>query len=329
MWDVDNLTDFGAAAGWIRDKNGAHRWLVAVKATFDVRSPGILVLADEQHDPVRIPMYRGDPRTTSLLLDSDLLGERPRTEVLLDASAYAPNGRPADVVEVSLQAGSLKKSLLVFGPRIYRYGVRGLAISTPEPFLVRPIHYEWAFGGADLSDPDPRKHKIDLRNPVGKGIGEFLDDQPAHAVEYPRGDAAKIGPAGFGPIAPSWTPRMQRAGTYDSAWDQNKKPLLPDDFDPIFAMSAPDDQWCSDTLRPGDPVILTNLCEDGQMRFEVPDISFSFETYFGTDSLIHEGHLSALIIVPDKKKVSMVWQTSIGVRGSEADYLDFTTIQQR
>jgi hypothetical protein len=46
-------------------------------------------------------------------------------------------------------------------------------------------------------------------------------------------------PAGFGPIACHWQPRVGFAGTYGDAWVANRLPLLPDDFDDRFFQSAP------------------------------------------------------------------------------------------
>jgi len=48
MWMIDNDTSYGSERNWVRDKNGLHLWIVAVKATFDVSPNGPLKLADEQ-----------------------------------------------------------------------------------------------------------------------------------------------------------------------------------------------------------------------------------------------------------------------------------------
>ena len=88
MWGLDDKTPYGADRAWIRDKTGAHQWLVAVKATFDVGEQGRLRLADEQPPPPREAQYRGDPATTSLRLDSELLAAKPATDVILDAYAH-------------------------------------------------------------------------------------------------------------------------------------------------------------------------------------------------------------------------------------------------
>src|SRR4051794_24619393 len=115
MWMLINRTAYAAGRSWVRDKDGVHHWLVAVKATFVVAPHGKLLLADEQPTLSLEPMYRGDPATTSLRLDSDLLAVKPGTDVLIHASAHAPNGKPATTVPVAFRLGDVEKTLLVYG----------------------------------------------------------------------------------------------------------------------------------------------------------------------------------------------------------------------
>lgn len=331
MWELDNSTSYAAERNWIRDQNGVHLWLVAVRATFDIAETGRLVLADEQPAPLLEPQYHGDPSTSSLLQDSDLLAQKPGTDIVLDACAYAPGGRPSKVVEVWLRVAGLSKTLVIHGPRVYRRGLGGLATSSSQPFMMQPIRYEWAFGGSDLKDSDVSKRRIDDRNPVGKGIAvktADLYDQPAHLIEYPGRQAASAGPAGFGPIASFWSPRRERAGTYDTHWEQSKKPFLPDDYDSSFALSAPDDQRFSQPMQGGEPILITNMTPEGTLRFDIPRIHLCFETVFRSRSVEHEASLTTVFVTPHAKKLSMVWQSALKVPALDTDYLDFTLITE-
>ena len=218
MWVLNNRTPYAAERTWTRDKTGMHQWLVAVSrssTSFRAESSGWPTSRRRRS----WPLDRGDPVASSLRIDSDLLGVKPTTDILLDAAAHAPKGVAAKSVPVTLRVGSIDKTLVVHGTRVYYTGAMGRTMSAAQPFIRQPIHYEWAFGGSDVGDKDPRKHRIDLRNPVGKGLAadaSRLEHQPAHAVEYPSGNPAKRGPAGFGPIASFWSPRAERAGTLRS-----------------------------------------------------------------------------------------------------------------
>jgi hypothetical protein len=330
MWDLDNLTPYACERNWLRDKSGAHQWLVAVKATF-VLADGELLLTEDQPAPLLQPTWRGDPATSSLLVDSDLLATKPGTDVVLDSRAFAPGGRPTKVVDVSLSIARRLKTLRVWGPRTYTRGLLGLSTSESQPFTDQPIHYEWAFGGLDLSPGDPGKGRIDERNPVGRGVAASSQDllgRPAHTIDHAHDERAGTSPAGFGPISYSWMPRRARAGTYDARWEASRKPLLPDDYDERFGSCAPDDQWCAEPFTGGELVRMVNMTPDGELAFGIPRIPLSFETVFRTGPIRHSAKLSTVFIVPHKRLVSLVWQSALRVPIRDVDYLEFTTVAE-
>lgn len=323
MWALLNRTAFAASRNWTRDRTGAHWWVVAVKATYRIDAAGRLVLAEEQPPPLLAPETGADGQ--SLRVDSDLLAVKATTDINVVAHAHAPNGRPATVVHVALRAGPIDKQLVVHGERVYTDGVAGAA----QPFQRRELGYALAFGGSDLGDPNPRHHRVDERNPVGRGFAvraASLQGKPAHAIEYPSGDPARRGPAGFGPIAPGWLPRRALAGTYDARWERTKKPLLPDDYQPDFAQSSPVDQRPERPLVGGERVELRNLSPEGLLRFELPRVALRFTTHIGEARQRSPQVLTGLILEPELRRVALVWQTAVRVVAADADYLDATEI---
>jgi hypothetical protein len=333
MWALDNATPYAAERNWTRDVQGVHWWLVAVRATFTVAEGGKLALADEQLPPVLAPEHHGEPGKSSLRYDSDLLAVKPTTDVLVVGSAHAPRGKATPTVPVVLRLGKLEKQLVVHGERAYYEGVAGLTTTTPRPFVTRPIQYELAWGGADTSDRDPSKHFIDERNPVGRGHARrsaSLVNTPAHAIEHASGEPAVRGPAGFGPIEPGWLPRRKLAGTYDAKWVETKKPLLPDDYDPAFALCAPADQRPERPLVGGERIGLLNMSPEGTLVLELPRIGLGFTSSFGRRRQEHGAPLLATVLVePDERRLSLVWQSALRVAAPDADYLDATRIVER
>lgn len=326
---LNNQTSYEAERNWVRDKDGNHLWLVAVKATFDIGSGGALKLADEQRPPLLEPEYFGDPGASSLKYDSDLLMPRTATDVLVHGCAHAPRGRLASKVLVRMRVGGVDKALVVHGERRYFRKSAGVGVTTSTPFETRSIRYEWAFGGSDAKGPDPKTHRFDSRNPIGKGIAadvRRLDGQLAHCVEYPQGDPSKVGPAGLGPIPSFWTPRLERAGTYGTAWERSRKPRLPEDYDERVSRCSPADQMLEKPLRGGERVELTNMTPDGLLTLELPRLSFAFKTSIAGRSEEHGAILAAVIIEPEERKLAMVWQTSLAVEQEDSDSLDLTTI---
>ncbi|KIG13114.1 hypothetical protein DB30_00579 [Enhygromyxa salina] len=333
MWALHNQTAYAADRNWTRDEHGVHWWVVAVRATFMIAADGKLSLSDEQLPPLLAPEHYGVPGDSSLRYDSELLGRKPSTDVVVLGSAHAPGAKPAPTVPVTLRIGSIDKTLLVHGARIYHHSWGGLSLTEPRPFTRQPIRYEVAFGGRDSSDPDPRQHSLDERNPIGRGFARrsaLLANTPAHAIEYPRGNPATMGPAGFGPIDRHWLPRRSLAGTYDAAWAKTKQPLLPDDYNPHFAMCAPADQRTSTALRGGERLGLFNLSPHGALVLELPHIQLVLESHFGQRVHPHEPPvLTTVLAEPDDGRLSLVWQSVLRVPASDTDYLDETRIVEK
>jgi hypothetical protein len=222
-------------------------------------------------------------------------------------------------VDVTLRAAGLTKTIRVVGDRVWKPGVLGLAMTEPEPFVQMPITYERAFGGADRMSDNPRKHDWDRRNPVGTGFAvdlEHLIGQKLPNIEDPSNLIgswrSRPRPPGFGPIARYWLPRAELAGTYDDKWEKTRFPLLPDDFDERFYLSAPADQQSPNYLKGGETVELLNLTPAGLLRFELPREVFGFRTYFlDGEPVHHRAKLHAVILEPDLARVLMVWQTAL------------------
>lgn len=308
-----------------------HWYLIAVRGTFTIGLHGRPALDDVQPPPILAPEYAGIPGESSLRYDSDLLERKPGTDVVVQGCAYAPGGRAAPTVPVTLRIGAYEKQLLVHGSRVYRWGLMGLTISSPQPFVKQPMEYELAFGGSDTSDPDPRRHQVDERNPIGRGFPKSAArwmDQLAHCIEYPSGAPSARGPAGFGPIDRAWLPRRSLAGTFDAKWVESKRPLLPDDYDPRFGMCAPADQQFSTPLVGGEQVGLTNMTPDATLEFELPKVSLRFSTTIRGRPHEHPAQLSTVVIEPCQRRVSVTWQSALRVEAPDVDFVSTTDITE-
>lgn len=332
MWQVDNRTSYAAERNWVRDQHGAHHWIVAIKATFQVSGHGELSLADEQPAPLFAPEYNGEDGASSVRYEADLCLLKPATDVWVNGHAVAPGDKPVAELPVSLRFADVSKTLLVRGENVFYSGVTGLTTTKPRPFVRMPVVYERAYGGFDTTDPDPSRHRMDARNPVGVGFATraaHLEHQPAPTVVYPGKDPAKAGPAGFGAIAGPWSPRVELAGTYDAQWVEKRRPLLPEDYDPRFVLCSPTDQRSRHGyLPPGTRVELVHMTPRGVMAFELPSVHLRFTTRFGARRQEHPGVLASVILEPDDERVQLVWQSSLAVPPTKVDALDETVVEE-
>ncbi len=327
MWQVANRTAYAAERNWIRDEHGAHCWVVAVKATFLVDPRGKLTLADEQPLPLFAPAYNGEDGVSSIREDTDLGPLKPATDVWVAGHACAPRDKPVTELPISLRFGPVRKDLLVRGENVFYSGVRGLTTTSPRPFVRMAVTYEHAYGGADSSASDPGRHRIYAKNPVGVGFAP-IEHAPGPSLVYPGQDLAKAGPAGFGAIASHWSPRAELAGTYDAKWVQERRPLLPTDYDERFVLCSPTDQRVPGYLAAGTRVELVHMTPDAVMRFEIPVLRLAFRTYFGSRTREHPGVLASVMLEPDERRVRLVWQTSLPVTATQIDHLDQTVIEE-
>ena len=305
--------------------DGRQLLVVVVKGTFMIPDRPDLEpqLAEKQTPLVMADTFSGEPGFSSTVYESEYPPFKPRCDVLLLGSAYAPGGNPVSRVTVSLQVGSLKKSFDVVGKRTWQPGLLGASATSSEPFTVMPISYEVAYGGVDRASANESQHRCYGANHVGVGyhptaLKAALQAKPLPNTEEigrpitdPNGNYR---PMAFGPLGRAWEPRVQYAGTYDEDWMTGKFPFLPDDFDDCYYQSAPEDQQMP-YPQGGEEIELLNLTPNGRVRFRLPDLSVPVEFFpRGTEPQERKAALDTIILEPDKQCLSLCWRTSIPLR---------------
>jgi hypothetical protein len=304
--------------------DGRELLVATVKGTFTLPGDGgEPQLADEQVALVEADVFTGEPGFSSPLYETDYVPVKPRCDVLLNGSAYTPNGRPATRVSVSLQIGSVSKSFDVVGKRFWAVSFVGAVAAPPEPFTTMPISYDRAFGGVDAAHPDPARHHFYEFNHAGAGFHremgrEFLDGTPlpnteeaGRPVENPRGSYR---PMAFGPIGRAWQPRVKLAGTYDQNWIDNIFPFLPPDFDEQYYQAAPLDQQMDYPLG-GEEVVLRNLTPEGYVSFRLPALNIPVVFYpRHGENIETNAVVDTIVIEPDLHRFTMTWRSHIPLR---------------
>jgi len=173
-------------------------------------------------------------------------------------------------------------------------------------------------------------------NPVGTGVATrrrgLLVGQPVPNVEALGKSAARPRAAGFGAVCSYWAPRAQYAGTYDAAWLERRKPLLPEDYDPRWLNCAPDDQQIRGRYAGGDRIDVVNMSPEGIFGFVVPKTVLGFRTYFATGRRgpphieDHRSSIKTVIVEPDERRFIVVWQSTLECHARFAN-LDETVLR--
>lgn len=306
------------------DKAGRESLVVVTKGTYGIpddaeREPP---LHDVQVALVMSDVFTGEPGFSAPLYEIDFAPHKPRCDVLLNGSCYAPNGRPVPYVAVGLRIGPLTKAFKVVGPRVYESGLARCKPSEPQPFAVMPITYNNAYGGIDRTNEDPGKQQWYPLNHAGVGYhpgkGAELDGKPLPNTEelgdpISRPDGS-YQPMAFGPVGRAWQQRIRWAGTYDQAWLAEKAPFLPDDFDDRYFQSAAEDQQI-DFPRGAEQVVLSNLTPRGRLAFRLPDLSLPVRLW-RKDGSRHDGTpvVDTITIEPNLNRFILVWRASFPLR---------------
>jgi hypothetical protein len=302
------------------EPSGRELLVVVIKGTFHLPRNGEEVrLHEEQLPLVMADTFTGEPGFSAPMYEVDFAPRKPCCDVLLLGSAYAPDGRPLTRVPVGLRVGNMTKRFAVVGDRHWEVGLGRISASPPEPFVIRPISYDVAFGGVDNDHEDFAKHGACMRNPVGRGYrlqlkSEWVDGKPLpnteelnRSVDRPDGDFA---PMAFGPIGRNWEPRYRYAGTYDQDWLDKVFPFLPADFDERYYLSAPPDQQLAIPIG-GPEVTLINLTADGRRSFKLPDFEAPVHVFPKKgEREDYKAMLDTIVFEPDQERVTMTWRVA-------------------
>lgn len=332
--EIHNDTPFATGSTLGLGPDGAPCLTVVVKATFTIpRSlDGRPEPAPEQMPVASDDVYHDGDVTGSLRLENDLAPFKPKADVVLVGTAYAPGGRPVPALDVLLRVGSLRKVLRVFGDRTWLFPSRMVLVplpGEPKPFTTMPLTYERAFGGIDR-----KAGRGCDRNYVGKGFlgrktRESVHEAPLPNVEDPARLIASWDdepmPAGFGFFSPHWQPRARYRGT--PAGMARPHPLfgLPADFRHEYYNGAHPDLQVPGYLRGDEPVELVNLTPDGPRRFRLPGVRpvVSVARHVpvgdaGTSQTSVSAHLDTLVLLPDDGVFFLVWR-AVYTLGSAPD----------
>ena len=319
---LDNKTDFAAHPQILLDSDG-ERLVTIVKATFELHEGQIAVAPPERARGLRFADLPWDKKKPdSIAYPADVCLRKPGTDVVLVAKACAPHGRPVPSFDVRVEVGPLRRSLVVFGQRLWTE--RGAGLSAPAPIAEIEMRYDFAWGGRD--DDDPADLLEEPRNPVGMGVTRTpaaLTHTPAPNIEDPsypiRSAKTAPPPAGVGPIGRSWEPRRRYAGTYDQTWQENLAPLLPEDFDDRYNLCASPGLIATPPLAGGEPVRLLNLSpQGGALAFNLPSVALEIEFRVkGREPVTFTPHLDTVLIDtyaagPERPVViEMVWRAHV------------------
>jgi hypothetical protein len=320
--DLVNTTPFVGHFGIVPDKDGYETLVAVLKGTFAIGPRGCEP-AEAQAELVAADVFSGEPGVSSVVYESDLALYKPATDVVLVGRAYAPKVGTKRM-EVSLAVGSLRQTARVSGDRRWSVALGIARIAGPKPFETIPLTWERAFGGVQPKKDGEGFEGAEPRNPIGTGYVKkkrraFVDGLALPNIEDPKRALKRLGqkppPVGFGFTGRHWFPRRRLLGTYDDAWQKQRMPLLPSDFDDRALCGAPAALQASPHLVGGEPVRAIGVSPRGALDFPLPAPRPKMEAFFEGAWRPLDSALDTVVIEPDVPRVMLSWRARLRVHG--------------
>ncbi|MCU7843218.1 MAG: DUF2169 domain-containing protein [Candidatus Thiodiazotropha sp. (ex Monitilora ramsayi)] len=249
MLQLENNSHWQAALypAWNAKRQPQITLVVKTSYWFDTR--GEMTVMDHVPAIEEEDRHYGDPLTTSLAASCESVPFKQGGELLCYGTAQPPGDKATVMtVKLGLRRGEMnywQKTLRVSGPRSWQRRLLSVVPGEPELLEPLPLRYESAYGGRDhrketsCYEANPSgvgfsatsRHHADLQVPQIEVSQDYLDS----LTQRPE-------PAGFGPLAMHWMPRLALSPKQDEeALGMGLCPFA-EDLAPDFYNSAPKDQ---------------------------------------------------------------------------------------
>ena len=324
---------------------------VLLKRSYRIVSEQPCQRLDKDRKLISGDVHYGDPMNSSVQFESDFVPWKLATDIVFNATAYAPQGKATQQFMASLMVGELRKDLLITGQRTAQYQKNSPPLfSDPELITQLALRYEDAYGGVDIYS-DLNTPCAYARNPLGKGFvientKQAIEKLPLPLIENPNDLLSpdclltehfmhwqnQPMPAGIAWFPKTWQPRASYAGimpadreteqrlrtAYTKAVPKAQQKLyqqtqLPDMDFRFFSGAS------SDLALPylhGDEIIkMRHLTPDGRLTFQLPNEHPQVSLNIGQGVETPNSVLQTVMIRMDDLEVDLVWRAAIHYEG--------------
>ena len=220
--------------------------VVVAKAAFTLTKNG----TQPQTPPPEMTLvdeFAGDPASTAPTYEQDIAPSKPKTDLIVRGAARSFEKEPRRDWPVTISIPDvLNYGFHVRGPATWRKHLMRWQLTQPDAVTEVPLDFALAYGGQCKAGEDVTFFE---QNPAGQGF--MTEEAAAEVEEWPAPQIgllaefmaakpfAQMTVCGTTPIAKGWLPRRARAGTFDAAWERDRHPRMPLDYDLGFWNAAP------------------------------------------------------------------------------------------
>lgn len=308
-----NNTPFETAVVPLDGPDGNPGLVIIIKGTFDINPGGPAEVAPKQIPVLFKDAFYDIIGPGSVKFESDLVPFKPRADIVLVGKAHAPLGRAVQILDVTLQVGTLRKTLRVYGDRVWSGS--GLLSSptptTPKHFSSMELTYERAYGGIDLEGGAYCNENL-----VGTGCyagkTKKIAGKPLPNIEDPSNLIKTLQdqprPAGFGFFGKAWMPRLAFFEQGDPRQFNGAHPDLQ-----VEGYLLGDEEVYLEYLSPEGKIAFQLPCIRLNARLSLPDETQGTADFSNPDSITWlqkeiDLKLDTLCIMPDEKQSYLVWR---------------------
>jgi hypothetical protein len=332
--------------------DGEHIMAVLVKRTYDIGGRRC-VRAEADRKLIPGDVHYGDPMNSTVRFETDFIPFKVATDVVLNGTAYAPDGKRTAAMEASLRIGQVQKTIRVIGDRVCRHrDNRPPLFTDPVTFSSMELRYERSYGGVDIySNPVvpcayPRNHLG--RGFVVKNVKKAVENLPLPNLEDPAAPLTperiitgevkdwvrQPMPQGFGWFGKSWLPRAGFAGIMPAERELHQElrkiyaEVIPEaqralyeqtalpDIDFRFFSGASEGLTCS-FLSGHEMVRLVNLSPEREVEFELPNEYPRIALDIGMGPEEPPVMLHTVMIRMDERQLDLVWRAAASYPGPD------------
>jgi hypothetical protein len=228
------------------------------------------------------------------------------------AGTAIPFRVPTDSRLLAMAIGSVKKTVRLFGPRVYMKTPLGVRAGPSAPIVATPLRFDHCYGGYEPGNFEARV----AENPIGRGFAldpERLVGSEAHRLEPANQLGLPVHASGgcFAPIDHSWEPRNGHGGTYDERWRRKRAPAAPSDRSPLYHSTVRPEQRSSTPLTLPFTIDLVGFVEEPiSLALPAYGIDIATEIERGSGDL-YPAPLTRVIVSLDERVVELAFVASV------------------
>jgi hypothetical protein len=300
--------------------------LLVVKTAYQWDDQGTLTPLPESDIEIEVVdrFYNDDAQNKGLAASSDTVPFKKGFELLLTGTAHSLAPTQSIMVSMALQDATHRtvwqKQCRVTGERHWQRSLLGWQPSEPALFQSLPMQYEHAYGGKCSKNSD----NVFNENPIGIGFKINSEQNALPIIEqapWLTNPKQSRSPAGFAPLAPHWSPRLERLQSLDAEAAAQGACPYSWPVDPNLFNAAPEDQILTEPPNQSCRLKLQGL----HPKHEVQTIALPKnipQAWY--KSALLPLVWDTLIIDADKQRLYQLWRVSVPITLSQLPSLALT-----